>query len=59
MQLLTMTEVCKTYRISRSSLLNWEEKGILKNVVRLPGAGHRRYLESEIHQLLGLAVEGE
>lgn len=52
--LLTQEEVFQKYKISRTTLLKWETKGILKNVVKLPESGHRRYLISELDTLLGI-----
>lgn len=57
MQLLTREEIWETYKISRSTLLTWEKNGLLPNLVKLPNSRHRRYLKSEIHQILGLPNE--
>lgn len=56
--LCTREEIWDLYRISRSTLLIWEKKGILKRVLRLPGPqGHRRFYKSEIEQVLGMTTE--
>jgi DNA-binding transcriptional MerR regulator len=56
MQLLTREEIWETYKISRSTLLSWEKQELFYNLIRLP-SGHRRYLKSDIHQILGLKGE--
>lgn len=53
--LLNYDDIWKTFRISRSTLLQWEEKGILKKVVKLPDSGHRRYFKEDIEQALGIS----
>lgn len=55
--LTTREEIWEQYRISRSTLLQWEKKGILTQVVRLPQSGHRRYFKAEIEQVLGINKE--
>lgn len=52
--LLNYGDVWNLYRVSRSTLLQWEEKGILKKVVKLPDSGHRRYFKDDIEQALGI-----
>lgn len=55
---LTQKDIYETYKISRSTLLTWEDKGILKQIVKLPLSSHRRYLKSEIEEILRINVGG-
>ena len=50
--LLTTREIEKNYKIDRNSLILWENKGIL-NPCKTVG-GHRRYLQQDIENVLGL-----
>jgi predicted site-specific integrase-resolvase len=43
-------EVCRELQVSRTTLINMEERGEL-HPIYLP-SGHRRYLRSEINSLL-------
>ncbi|CAN2040259.1 hypothetical protein GMMP15_1600012 [Candidatus Magnetomoraceae bacterium gMMP-15] len=50
--ILRINEIGKKYKIFRSTLRDWEEKGLIK-VHKTPG-GHRRYLESDIQEVLNI-----
>lgn len=52
--LLTQQEVQKKFKLGRSLLLQWEREGVLSRIVKLP-SGHRRYVEREILEVLGLS----
>ena len=53
--LLSVKKVQELYGISRRTLINWEEKGLLKPY-RTPG-GKRRYKKENIEKLLGMLEE--
>lgn len=53
--LLSVKKVQELYGISRRTLINWEEKGLLKPY-RTPG-GRRRYKKEDIEKLLGMFEE--
>ena len=51
---ITQKEVHELFKISRATLLQWEEKGIIKEIITLPNSSHRRYLKAEIFKVLGV-----
>lgn len=51
---ITQEEIYELYRVSRGTLRNWEQKGYITKIAKLPGSGHRRYLKDEIEQVLGI-----
>ena len=53
--LLSVKKAQELYGISRRTLINWEEKGLLKPY-RTPG-GKRRYKKENIEKLLGMLEE--
>ncbi len=53
--LLSVKKVQELYGISRRTLINWEEKGLLKPY-RTPG-GRRRYKKEDIERLMGMLEE--
>jgi len=48
--LLRISDIENKYKVTHNSLKEWEKRGFLKSY-KTPG-GHRRYLESDIQQLL-------
>ncbi|MEP7036192.1 MAG: BldC family transcriptional regulator [Dermatophilaceae bacterium] len=54
--LLTPAEVAALFRVDPKTVTRWANGGKL-TTMRTPG-GHRRYQESEVLKLLGVAVSG-
>lgn len=50
--LLTPAEVAAFFRVDPKTVTRWAKAGRLTSVRTL--GGHRRYLEDEVHELLGL-----
>jgi len=56
-KLLTIKNIKEAYGISRTTLINWEKKGLL-SPIRTPG-GQRRYRREDIEKILQLADKEE
>lgn len=50
--LLRLKDVESTYRVSRNTLMRWEEKGQLKDIVSRTSGGHRRYDKDALEDFL-------
>ena len=56
-KLLTIKNIKEAYGISRTTLINWEKKGLL-SPIRTPG-GQRRYRKEDMEKILQLADKEE
>ncbi|WP_457640935.1 IS607 family transposase [Persephonella sp.] len=56
-KLLTIKNIKEAYGISRTTLINWEKKGLL-SPIRTPG-GQRRYRKEDIEKILQLTDKEE
>ncbi len=56
-KLLTIKNIKEAYGISRTTLINWEKKGLL-SPIRTPG-GQRRYRKEDIEKILQLTDKKE
>jgi excisionase family DNA binding protein len=54
-RLLTPSEVAVLFRVDRKTVTRWSAVGRIGSI-RTPG-GHRRYRDSEVHQLLAALTQ--